>query len=98
MQFGTEIYTAVDKFMLMYKYIKSRQVIEQTGKQTDRDERKVLMPYRIRARAPTETPIERIFEKVMRRKMTSQERIYFHLKRIIKPPRRLNANGQSRAA
>ena len=56
------------------------------------------MPYRIRARAPTETPIERIFEKVMRRKMTSQERIYFHLKRIIKPPRRLNANGQSRAA
>jgi hypothetical protein len=56
------------------------------------------MSHRIRARAPTETPIERIFEKVMGRKMTSQEKIYFHLKRRIKPPPRANANKQSRAA
>ena len=56
------------------------------------------MSHRIRARAATETPIERIFEKVMRRKMTSQERIYFHLKRRIKAPPRASTNGQSRAA
>jgi hypothetical protein len=35
-----------------------------------------------------ETPIERIFHKVMHRKMTSFERICFHLKRRIKPPPR----------
>jgi hypothetical protein len=56
------------------------------------------MPHRIRARAPAETPIERIFEKVMHRKMTSQERIYFHLKRKIKPPLRASTNKQTRAA
>ena len=56
------------------------------------------MSHRIRAGVPTETPIERIFEKVMHRKMTSQERIYFHLKRRIKPPPRVSVNGQSRAA
>ena len=56
------------------------------------------MSHRMRASAPTETPIERIFEKVMGRRMTSQERIYFHLKRKIKPPPRASANGQSRAA
>jgi hypothetical protein len=56
------------------------------------------MSHRSPARAPVETPIERIFEKVMRRKMTSQERIYFHLKRKIKAPPRVTANGQSRAA
>jgi hypothetical protein len=56
------------------------------------------MPHRSRARAPSETPIERIFEKVMHRKMTSQERIYFHLKRKIKPPLRVSTNKQSRAA
>jgi hypothetical protein len=44
-----------------------------------------------RARAPARTPIERIFEKVMHRKMTSQERIYFHLKREVKPPPRAKA-------
>ena len=56
------------------------------------------MSHRIRARAPTETPIERIFEKVMRRKMTSEERIYFHLERKIKPPLRVSTNRQTRAA
>lgn len=58
------------------------------------------MSHLIRARAPAKTPIERIFEKVMHRKMTSQERIYFHLKRRIKPPPRAKANKQrqSRAA
>lgn len=34
------------------------------------------------------TPIERIFQKVMGRKMTAFERICFHLKRRIKPPPR----------
>jgi hypothetical protein len=56
------------------------------------------MSHRSRPRAPAETPIERIFEKVMRRKMTSQERIYFHLTRKIKPPMRVNTNRQTRAA
>ncbi len=32
------------------------------------------MSYRIRARAPTQIPIERIFEKVMHRKMNMAER------------------------
>lgn len=56
------------------------------------------MSHRIDARAPAETPIERIFEKVMRRKMTSRERIYFHLKPKIKASPRIGANRQSRAA
>jgi hypothetical protein len=56
------------------------------------------MSHRIRARVVAETPIERIFQKVMRRKMTSQERIYFHLKRQIKPPPQASANKQVRAA
>jgi hypothetical protein len=58
------------------------------------------MSHLIRARAPAKTPIERIFEKVMNRKMTSQERVYFHLKRQIKPPPRAKANKhrQPRAA
>jgi hypothetical protein len=56
------------------------------------------MSHRIRTTAPTETPIERIFERVMHRKMTSQERIYFHLKPRFKPPQRVSANRQSRAA
>jgi len=42
-----------------------------------------------------ETPIERIFHKVMRRKMTSFERICFHLKRRIKPPPRDGTSGSS---
>ncbi len=56
------------------------------------------MPHRSRARAPAETPIEHIFEKVMHRKMTSQERVYFHLKRKIKPLTRVTTNKQTRAA
>jgi hypothetical protein len=56
------------------------------------------MSHRSRARAPAETPIERIFEKVMGRKMTSQERVYFHLKRKIKPPLRVTTHKQTRAA
>jgi hypothetical protein len=38
------------------------------------------MSQRIQARAGAETPIERIFEKVMRRKMTAEERAALHLK------------------
>jgi hypothetical protein len=56
------------------------------------------MSHRSRARAPAETPIERIFEKVMGRKMTSQERVYFHLKRKMKPPLRVSTHKQTRAA
>jgi hypothetical protein len=33
-----------------------------------------------------ETPIERIFRNVMRRKMTVQERVLFHLPAANKPP------------
>ena len=56
------------------------------------------MSHQIRDRAPMETPIERIFEKVMHRKMTAQEKIYFHLKRRIKPPSPVSVSRQSRAA
>ena len=56
------------------------------------------MSHRTPVRAATKTPIERIFEKVMRREMTSQERIYLHLARQIKAPRRAKARGHSRAA
>ena len=59
------------------------------------------MSHRVRARALSsgkKTPIERIFERVMHRKMTSQERVYFHLKRKLKPPRRTAAPRQTRAA
>jgi hypothetical protein len=37
------------------------------------------MSHRVPVRASTETPIERIFEKVMRRKMTPEEREVLHL-------------------
>jgi hypothetical protein len=33
-----------------------------------------------------ETPIERIFRNVMRRKMTAQERVLFHLPAANRPP------------
>ena len=56
------------------------------------------MSHRIRARALAKTPIERIFEKVMHRKMSTQERVYFHLTHKIKPPMRVNTNRQTRAA
>jgi hypothetical protein len=39
------------------------------------------MPHRIRPRAPANTPIERIFEKVVGRKMNLRERISLHLHR-----------------
>jgi hypothetical protein len=56
------------------------------------------MSHQVRGRVLGKTPIERIFEKVMRRKMTSQERIYFHLQRRIKPPPRSGSTKQRRAA
>ena len=46
------------------------------------------MSHLIRGRTPAKTTIERIFEKVMHREMTSQERIYFHLPREVKRPPR----------
>jgi len=55
------------------------------------------MSHRIRARAPAKTPIEKIFQKVMRRRMTSQERLYLHLEPKIKPLR-VSPSRQTRAA
>jgi hypothetical protein len=56
------------------------------------------MSHRVRSRVPDKTPIERIFEKVMRRKMTAQERIYLDITRRIRPPTQSKSNRQSRAA
>jgi hypothetical protein len=58
------------------------------------------MSHLIRTGVSSKTPIERIFEKVMHRKMTSQERIYFHLEREVKPPSRARSgkHKQPRAA
>lgn len=56
------------------------------------------MSHRARSNVPAETPIERIFERVVGRKMTSQERVWFHLKRNVKPPSMGSVNRQSRAA
>jgi hypothetical protein len=56
------------------------------------------MSHRVHARAPAKTPIERIFEKVMHRKMTAQERVYLHVDGKIKPPLRVTPHRQSRAA
>jgi len=41
---------------------------------------------------PIETPMERIFRKVMGRKMTTREKILFHLDGSQKPLRRNNSN------
>jgi hypothetical protein len=56
------------------------------------------MSHPVRSRAQGRTPIERIFEKVMRRKMTSQERVYFHLERRVRSALRSGVNKNSRAA
>lgn len=40
------------------------------------------MSYRIRVPESSETPIERIFQKVMRRKMTPEEKSCLHLKSV----------------
>jgi len=37
---------------------------------------------------PKETPLERIFRKVIGRKMTELERVSFHLKAAVKPLKR----------
>lgn len=56
------------------------------------------MSHRIRARVPEKAPIERIFERVMGRSMTSQERVYLHLQPKKLNALRLSASKQSRAA
>jgi len=56
------------------------------------------MSHRIPVRTTPETPIERIFEKVVGRKMTTQERIVLHLGRNIKGSPRIATNRHSRAA
>jgi hypothetical protein len=55
------------------------------------------MSDRTRPRFANETPIERIFEKVMRRKMTSAERLAFRLKpaRVGKTPERKGPDRQA---
>jgi hypothetical protein len=55
------------------------------------------MSHRIREEIPAKTPIERIFERVMHREMTSQERLYFQLGPKIKPLR-VSPSKQTRAA
>ena len=61
-------------------------------------QKEVPMSRRVRSQMQAQTPIERIFEKVMHRKMTSQERIYFHLEKKSRPSRRAIARKQPRAA
>ena len=51
------------------------------------------MSDRIRSHESSETPIERIFQKVMHRKMTPQERVYFHLKPAKPQPPGKSPNG-----
>ena len=38
------------------------------------------MSYQVGSQVEKETPIERIFQKVVGRKMTAEERVCFHLK------------------
>jgi len=53
------------------------------------------MSYRIRVPESSETPIERIFQKVMRRKMTAEEKLYFHLKPVKAHDLEKSRNGAS---
>jgi hypothetical protein len=46
------------------------------------------MHHRPQDHLPKETPLERIFRKVIGRKMTELERISFHLKAAVKPLKR----------
>jgi hypothetical protein len=46
------------------------------------------MNYQLHDHLPKETPLERIFRKVIGRKMTELERISFHLKAAVKPLKR----------
>ena len=43
------------------------------------------MPHQLHDHLPKETPLERIFRKVIGRKMTGPERISFHIKTGVKP-------------
>jgi hypothetical protein len=52
------------------------------------------MSYRIRVPESSETPIERIFQKVMRRKMTPEEKLCFHLSSKAHDPEK-SRNGAS---
>jgi hypothetical protein len=56
------------------------------------------MSHRTQASSPTQSPIERIFEEVMHRNMTSQEKIYFHLKPKFKPLPTIRTKRRARAA
>ena len=46
------------------------------------------MPNQQHYDLPKETPLERIFRKVIGRKMTEPERISFHLKSAVEPIKR----------
>jgi hypothetical protein len=56
------------------------------------------MSPRVRSQKTNRTPIELIFEKVMRRKMTQQEKVYLHVARKIRPPTSAKINRSVRAA
>ena len=53
------------------------------------------MSYRIRVPESSETPIERVFQKVMRRKMTAEEKSCFHLKPVKAHDPEKSRNGAS---
>jgi hypothetical protein len=53
------------------------------------------MSYRIRVPESSETPIERIFQRVMRRKMTPEEKLWFHLKPVKAHDPEKSRNGAS---
>lgn len=56
------------------------------------------MSPRVRSQKAARTPIELIFEKVMRRKMTAQEEVYLHVAPKIRPPTLAKNNRSTRAA
>jgi len=56
------------------------------------------MSPRVRSQKKSRTPIELIFERVMGRKMTVQEKVYLHVARKIRPPTSVKINRAVRAA
>jgi hypothetical protein len=53
------------------------------------------MSYRTRSHRSSRTPIERIFEEVVGRRMTSEERARFHLKPMNSAAHEVSRNGAS---
>jgi hypothetical protein len=55
------------------------------------------MSHHVQSFPPSKVAIERIFEKVMHRRMTWQERVYFHLMPRIKPVGQVRTSPNSRS-